>query len=99
MAVHPSATGTGNWFVVFPVTDQTRVACQVSAMGTATITVEASMDGTNADTVLTFAADKKIHTFPAVPGLAYRSVAAAYTSGSPVVKCTVSGVGQISVMP
>lgn len=84
--------------MVYPVTDQTRLACQVTGMGTNVIAIEASIDGTNADTVLTFAADKKIHTIPGFPGIAYRGTVATWVSGNPIVRCTVSGGGQITVL-
>lgn len=99
MAVHPSATGTGAWFYGSPGTTSTDyLACQVSAMGTNTIAIEASLDSTNADSLQTFTADKQIRTVPVTAGIAYRAVVSAYTSGSPVVKCTISGSAQIVVI-
>lgn len=99
MAAHPSATGTGAWFYAGPgTTASDYLACQVSAMGTNTIAIEASLDGTNADSITTFTADKQIKTIPITAGILYRAVVSAYASGSPVVKCTVSGAAQIVVI-
>jgi len=58
-------------------------------MGTNTIAIEASLDSTNADSLQTFTADKQIRTVPVTAGIAYRAVVSGYTSGSPVVKCTI----------
>lgn len=99
VAAHPSATGTGGWFHASNTASAADyLACQVSAMGTNTITIEGSLDNTNADTLTTFTADKQIKTIPVTAGISYRAVVSAYTSGSPVVKCTVSGSAQIVVV-
>ena len=99
-AASPAASGVGKWhYVTGTRTDSTYLTFQLSAVGSTTILIQASLDGTAIDTTYTFTADNQIYKVAACGGCLYRAICSAYTSGSPVVTVTVSGQAQVGVQP
>lgn len=99
-AAAPAASGVGKWIQATGAReDTTFLSFQLAAMGSTTIVIQASMDGTTIDTPYTFTASGQIYTIPACGGCIYRAVCTAYTSGSPVVSASASGRAQVTVLP
>lgn len=99
-AVQPHATAVGKWVqVTGSKTDETYLTFQLSGGASVTVVIQATMDGTTVDTVYTFTASGEIYTVAAPGGTVFRAVCTAFTSGSPVVKASVSGRAQLLVLP
>lgn len=100
LGASPAATGIGKWLQATGAkTDDTYWTFQLSGGATATIAIQASMDGTTIDTPYTFTASGQIYTVAAPGGTVFRAVCTAFTSGDPVVTASVSGRAQITVLP
>lgn len=98
-AVEPHATAVGKWLQVTGAkTDATYLTFQLSGGASATVVLQASLDGVKIDTPTTLT-EGEIYVIPAAGGTVYRAVCTAFTSGSPVVKASVSGRAQITVLP
>ena len=95
----PHATAVGKWLQVTGTRrDDSWIAFQVSAMGSNVVRIEASLDGTNADVLYTFTADKEIYRVEACGGCVYRAVCGTFAAASPVVTASASGSAQITVL-
>lgn len=98
-AATPHATGIGKWLMATGgKTDSTYWTFQLSGGASATVVIQASMDGTTVDTLYTFTASGEIYTVAAPGGTVFRAVCTAFTSGDPVVTASVSGRAQITVL-
>lgn len=95
----PAATGVGKWVQAVAKEDNTFLAFQLSGGATATIVIQATLDGTTTDTVYTFGASGEIFTVAVPGGTLFRAVCTSFGSGSPVVTASVSGKAQIKVYP
>lgn len=95
----PHATAVGKWLQVTGTkTDATYLTFQISALGGNVVRIEASLDGTNADVLYTFTADKEIYRVEAAGGTVYRAVCGTFAAASPVVTVSASGSAQITVL-
>lgn len=95
----PHATAVGKWLQVTGARrDESFITFQISAMGANVVRIEASLDGTNADVLYTFTADKQIYRVEVCGGCVYRAVCGTYAAASPVVTASASGSAQITVL-
>lgn len=96
----PHATAVGKWLqVTGGKRDETFLTFQISSMGSNVVRIEASLDGTNADVVYTFTADKQIYRIEVPGGAVFRPVCGTFAVSSPVVTASVSGAAQLTVLP
>lgn len=99
-AASPAASGVGKWVQVTGGKEsEDWLTFQLSGGASATVAIQTSLDGTATDTPYTFMASGEIYQIPVRGGIVYRAVCTAFTSGSPIVKASVSGKAQLSVLP
>lgn len=99
-AASPNATAVGKWLQPTGGKEsEDWITFQLSGGATATVVIQTSLDGTATDTPYTFTASGEIYAIPVRGGVIYRAVCTAFTSGSPVVKASVSGKAQLTVLP
>lgn len=100
LGASPAATGVGKWAqVVGGKESEDWVTFQLSGGASATVAIQTSLDGTATDTPYTFTASGEIYQIPVRGGVVYRAICTAFTSGSPIVKASVSGKAQLLVLP
>lgn len=99
-AASPHATAVGKWIQVTGTkTDGTYVTFQLTGGATATVEIQASLDGTTTHQTHEFTASGEIFTVTAPGATVFRAVCTAFTSGSPVVLASASGRAQLVVQP
>lgn len=91
-----TADGSSTTVSFVGVGEHASYAFQVVWTGTATLTLEASLDGTSWMAAAgTFSASKAIITGPVIGGMTYRVTIASCSGCSVTAKVTVSGGGQV----
>lgn len=99
-AASPNATAIGKWIQATGGKEsEDWITFQLSGGASATVVIQTSMDGTTTDTPYTFLASGEIYEIPVRGGVVYRAVCTAFTSGSPIVKASVSGKATLTVLP
>lgn len=99
-AATPNASGIGKWLQPTGGKEsEDWLTFQLSGGASATVVIQTSLDGTTTDTPYTFTASGEIYQIPVRGGVIYRAVCTAFTSGSPIVKASVSGKAQLTVLP
>jgi hypothetical protein len=100
LGASPAATGVGKWLQATGGKEsEDWLTFQLSGGASATVAIQTSLDGTTTDTAYTFLASGEIYQIPVRGGVVYRAICTAFTSGSPIVKASVSGKAQLLVLP
>lgn len=98
-AASPAASGVGDWIQVTGAKEsEDFLTFQISGMGTNVVRIEVSLDGVAPDVPYTFTADNQIYKIEACGACVYRAICGTFTSGSPIVKATVSGKASLKVI-
>lgn len=98
-AASPNATAVGKWIQVTGGKEsEDWITFQLSGGASATVVIQTSLDGTATDTPYTFVSSGEIYQIPVRSMVLYRAVCTAFTSGSPIVKATVTGEAKLTVI-